>query len=383
MQLYAALGLALMYTKGAVSETRTALANALAIAESLADTDYQLRALWGLCVDRLNNGMFREALAFAEQFCAVAASSPDPVDLPIGDRMMGLSLHYLGDQAGARRHFERMLSRYVAPVRRSHVIRFQFDQRITAHVALAAVLWLQGYPDQAMRTVESKIEEALTLHHELTLCNALAKACPVALLAGDLTAAERLIAMLLDHSARNALASWQAEGRCFQGALLVKRGDVVNGLHVLRSALEELPGMSFSLRYAGLLGELAEALGHAGELARGLATIDQALARSEANDERWCIAELLRIKGELIVLERLPRSAAAAELLFQEGLEWGRRQGALSWELRCATSLARLWHGQGRPGQARELLEGVYGRFTEGFETADLTTARALLASIR
>src|SRR5207342_2992675 len=128
MQLYAALGLALMYTKGAVAETRSALTNALEIAESLADADYQLRALWGLCVDRLNNASFREALAFAERFCAVAASSRDPVDLPIGDRMMGLSLHYLGDQTNARQHFERMLSRYVAPVRRSHIIRFQFDQ---------------------------------------------------------------------------------------------------------------------------------------------------------------------------------------------------------------------------------------------------------------
>ncbi len=381
MQLYAALGLALMYTKGAVSETRSALTNALEIAESLDDTDYQLRALWGLCVDRLNNGIFREALAFAEKFCAVAPNSPDPVDLPIGDRMMGLSLHYLGDQTNARQHFERMLSRYVAPVRRSHVIRFQFDQRVTAHVALAAVLWLQGYPDQAMRTVESKIEDAYALQHELSLCNALAKACPVALLAGDLGAAERFVAMLLDHSTRHALASWQAEGRCFQGVFLIKRGDVAKGLRILRTALDELPAMNFSLRYTGLLGELAEALGHAGEIAQGLATIDQALARSERNDERWCVAELLRIKGELIVLERASSAAAAAELLFQQGLEWGRRQGALSWELRCATSLARLWHEQGQNGQARELLGAVYGRFSEGFETADLKTAKSVLAT--
>ena len=383
MQLYAALGLALMYTKGAVSETRAALTNALTIAESLADVDYQLRALWGLCVDRLNNGMFREALTFAEKFRAVAATSLDPVDQPIGDRMMGLSLHYLGDQGRARQHFERMLSRYVAPVRRSHIIRFQFDQRVTAHVALAAVLWLQGYPDQAMRTIESKIEDASALNHELSLCNALAKACPVALLAGNLEAAERFVAMLLDHSARHALASWQAEGRSFQGALLVKRGDVANGLHVLRTAVDELPAMNFSLRYTALLGELAEALGHAGEIAQGFATIDQALARSEHNDERWCIAELLRIKGELIVLECAPGAAAAAELLFQQGLEWGRRQGALSWELRCATSLARLWREQGKKGRARELLSAIYGRFTEGFETADLRAAQALIATLQ
>jgi predicted ATPase len=383
MQLYAALGLALMYTKGAAPETRSALANALEIAERQEDRDYQLRALWGLCVERLNNGVFREALAWAERFCSVAASSADPVDLPIGDRMMGLSLHYLGDQTNARRHFERMLSRYVAPLRRSHMIRFQFDQRVTAHIALAEVLWIQGYPDAAMDAVESNIDEARALHHELTLCNALAKACPVALLAGDLAATERFVAMLLDHSARNALASWRAEGRCFQGVLQIKRGDIAGGLQALRTALDQLAGINFSLRYTALLGELAESLGRAGEIAQGTGAIAEALARSERNEERWCIAELLRIQGELVLLEGAAGAAQAAEVRFREGLDWARRQGALSWELRCASSLARLWHEQGSTKRARELLGPVYGRFTEGFASADLVAAKALLDSLR
>jgi predicted ATPase/DNA-binding winged helix-turn-helix (wHTH) protein len=378
MQLYAALGLSLMYTRGAVPETRTALAKALEIAERLEDTDYQLRALWGLCVDRLNNGVFREALACAQQFCSVAAGSADPVDLPIGDRMMGLSLHYLGDQTNARSHFERMLSRYVAPARRAHSIRFQFDQRVTAHIALAEVLWIQGYPDQAMHAVESNIEEAAALDHTLSLCNALAKACPVALLAGDLVAAERFVTLLLDHSTRHALASWQAEGRCFQGLLLIKRGDLEHGLQLLRAALEDLPGINFSLRYTGLLGELADTLRRTGEVAQGLIAIDRALERSERNEERWCVAELCRVKGEL-VLSQGAESAAAAEGHFREGLDWGRRQSALSWELRCATSLARSLHGRGLTGQARDVLAPVYARFTEGFETADLKAAKGFL----
>ena len=383
MQLYAALGLSLMYTKGAAPETRAALTHALEIAEIFDDTDYQLRALWGLCVDRLNNGIFREALAFAEKFCRVASESSDPVDVPIGDRMMGLSLHYLGDQTGARRHFERMLSRYVSPVRRSHIIRFQFDQRVTAHVALAMVLWLQGYPDEAMSAVETNIEEARALNHELSLCNALAKACPVALLAGDLAAAGRFVAMLLDHSVRHSLASWQAEGRCFEGVLLVKRGDLANGLRVLRTALDELPGINFSLRYTALLGELAETLGRAGEVGQGVKAIDDALARSDRNEERWCIAELLRVKAELTLLEGAPNAAAAAEGNFLQGLDWAHRQGALSWELRCATSLARLWHERGQISQARELLAPVYSRFSEGFGTADLLGAKSLLEALR
>jgi predicted ATPase len=313
----------------------------------------------------------------------VASESSDPVDVPIGDRMMGLSLHYLGDQTGARRHFERMLSRYVSPVRRSHIIRFQFDQRVTAHVALAMVLWLQGYPDEAMSAVETNIEEARALNHELSLCNALAKACPVALLAGDLAAAGRFVAMLLDHSVRHSLASWQAEGRCFEGVLLVKRGDLANGLRVLRTALDELPGINFSLRYTALLGELAETLGRVGEVGQGVKAIDDALARSDRNEERWCIAELLRVKAELTLLEGAPNAAAAAEGNFLQGLDWAHRQGALSWELRCATSLARLWHERGQISQARELLAPVYSRFSEGFGTADLLGAKSLLEALR
>jgi predicted ATPase len=382
MQLYAALGLSLMYTKGAVPETRLALTRALETAQSLDDTDYQLRALWGLCVDRLNNGRFREALEFAEQFSRAAAKSPDPVDLPIGDRMMGLSLHYLGDQIGARYHFERMLSQYIAPARPAHSIRFQFDLRVTAHIALAEVLWVQGYPDQAMRAVHSNIEESGTLHHTLSLCNALGKAAPVALLAGDLEAAERFVTMLLDHSTREDFGTWQAEGRCFHGVLLIKRGDLGTGLPLLRTAVEDLPAINFSLRYTALLGELASALGSAGDVAQALVVIDRALERAQRNEELWCMAELCRVKGGLVLLEGVRRAPDTAERYFLEGLDWARRQAARSWELRCATSLAQLWHRQGSARRAHELLAPVYAWFTEGFKTADLNTASSLLETL-
>ena len=109
--------------------------------------------------------------------------------------------------------------------------------------------------------------------------------------------------------------------------------------------------------------------------------IDEALARSDSNEERWCVAELLRIKGELILREGAPQAATAAERHFLHSLDWARRQGALSWELRTSTSLARLQHDQGRIAEARSLLQSVYDRFSEGFETADLKTAKAYLRS--
>jgi predicted ATPase/DNA-binding winged helix-turn-helix (wHTH) protein len=381
MQLYAALGWSLMYTTGPARATGAAWTTALALAERLDDTDYQLRALWGLWASRVNNGEFRETLALARRFQSLAASAPDPADALISDRMIGASLHFLGDQAGARRHIERMLKGYITPPQRSDAVRFQFDQRVTARITLARALWLQGFADQAMRDVESNIEHALSINHTLSLCNALAQAaCPIALLAGDLPAAERFIAMLLHLAERHALDVWHAYGRCFKGDLLLRRGDVDGGLQLLRAAVDELREARFVQYHTAFLDALARGFAAAGRVAPGLAAIDEALAQSERNEERWCVAELLRIKGDLVLLEGGRKAVPVAEDLFAESLAWARRQAVLSWELRTSISLARLQRRQGRTQEAHGLLASVYGRFTEGFETADLLTAKQFLA---
>jgi predicted ATPase len=128
---------------------------------------------------------------------------------------------------------------------------------------------------------------------------------------------------------------------------------------------------------------MAEALGRAGQIAEGLVTIDKAIERCERTEEHWVMSELLRIKGELPRLQAAPAAAAAAEDHFRQALDWARRQGALAWELRAATSLARLLRDQGRPADALAFLQPVYDRFTEGFDTADLKTANALLNALR
>ena len=120
-------------------------------------------------------------------------------------------------------------------------------------------------------------------------------------------------------------------------------------------------------------------MGPAGQVEQGLVAIEEALARSERTEARWCMAELLRIKGDLVLQEGRPNSAETAEGHFLRALDWARRQGALSWELRTATSLSRLWHDQGRTQEAHRLLAPIYDRFTEGFETADLRAAKALI----
>jgi predicted ATPase len=276
-----------------------------------------------------------------------------------------------------------MLAGYIAPVQRPHTVRFQLDQRVTARARLTSILWLQGFPDQAMRTAQSNVEDALAIDHALSLCIALADgACPIALLIGDLDAAERFVAMLIDHSGKHAFNTWLALGHICEAVLLIQRDEVVTGLPLLRAALDELRETGYFHRYLGPLGTFAEALGPAGQVEQGLVAIEEALARSERTEARWCMAELLRIKGGLVLHEGGPNSAEAAEGHFLKALDWARRQGALSWELRTATSLSRLWHDQGRTQEAHRLLAPIYDRFTEGFATIDLRAAKALIGEI-
>src|SRR3984885_13756575 len=381
LRLRAALTASLMYTKGAVSEVGAAGTKALEIAERLDDAEYQLRSLWGLWSFRLNCGEQVVALTLAQRFYALAVKRSEPNDRLTGERMIGTSQYYLGDLLSARRHLENVLAHYVTPARRWQIVRFEVDQWAAARAYLARIMWLQGLPDQAMRTAESSVADARATDHAISLGLALAlAACPIALFVGDLAKAEHYAEMLLDHSTRHALARWRAFGRSYQGVLLIQRGDLSNGLRLLRAGFDERGAAGSVPRFFTF--RMAEALGCAGQIADGLAAIEEAIVSSERSEERWATAELLRIKGDLFLLQSAPGAAAAAEGHFWQALDWARRQGALSWELRCATSLARLWRNQARSNEARELLAPVYDRFTEGFDTADLKAAKALLTDL-
>lgn len=381
MKLQGALAASLAFTRGpTVIEVGAAWTKALEIAESLDDAEYRLRSLWALWSFYSSIGQHQVARALAERFCALAAEQPDSPERLVGERMIGVSHYYLGDQRSARRHLERVLASYVPPDHKSHTIRFQLDQRVMAQAFLARVLWLQGFPDRAMRSAESGIEDARATNHAVSVCHVLDLAgCTIALWAGDLAAAEHYGAMLLDYSGRHSLARWREWGHLFENMLVIKHGNLSTGLPLLRATLEEVGEASSAQADMTYRGAMAEALGRAGQIADGFAEIEAAIERSEQAEERWIIAELLRIRGELWLLQGGPDAGAAAEDHFRQALDWARRQGALSWELRAAMSLARLRRDQGLPCDAVALLQPVYDRFTEGFGTADLIAAKQLL----
>jgi predicted ATPase/DNA-binding winged helix-turn-helix (wHTH) protein len=383
MQLQSALGAARLVTRGTIPEAEKAWQRALEIAESLGDTDYQLRGLYGLHAYRNTKGEYREALVLAERFHSLAMNGAGPAAAAvIGEMSIGVVLHTLGDLARARPLLEHALAAPAALADRWHLLNFHLDKRVATHCFLARTLWLQGLPDQAMSTMRVGIELAHAIHHSVSLLYALIQgACPVALFAGDIAAADRAVTMLLDLSDRHAMPGWNLWGRCYRGVLLAKQGDVATASQLLRTALGDLAEAGFHMCYTFLTAELASALGRAGEATQGFAAIDAALARSERSEEGWCTAELLRIKGELL-LQAEERAVAAAEHQFRQALDCAHRQGTLSWELRAATSLARLLRDQGCSADAAALLQPVYAHFTEGFDTADLRAAKALLDAL-
>jgi predicted ATPase len=229
---------------------------------------------------------------------------------------------------------------------------------------------------------KDNIEDARAIDDVVSLLWALDAACMVAIAIGDHAAAEHSVAMLLEHSAKHTLGFWQALGHSYEGQVLIMRGDVVDGVRCLRAGLDELRETRYVLRSPGLLGALAEGMAGAGQLPPALLMIDEALTRCEHTDERWSIAELLRVKGELLLLQDTQGANTEVENHFRQALDWAHRQGALSWELRVATSLARLLSDQDRVGEAIATLQPVYDRFTEGFDTADLKSAKAILDAL-
>jgi predicted ATPase len=221
--------------------------------------------------------------------------------------------------------------------------------------------------------------EAESMSHPFTLSYALtATGCLVPLWTGDFEVAEERIARLKKHAESHALESYSAAGLGFEGLLFAARGDGAAGAQLVRASLAELRRTGFYLYYTVLLSGLAEILACSGEVDEATAAAEEATLRAEQGNNGWWLPEAPRVTGE-VLLAAGPGNSAQAQGLFHQALDLAHRQGALSWELRCAMSLARLRRDQGSSAEALGLLQPVYNRFTEGFDTSDLKRAQALL----
>ena len=359
MRLMAARATVLLYTyRGMVPiEMKEAWSEVLEIALKLEDVQYSLRGLWGLWAFAHNGGTFPEALLLARKFCDLATRSINPVDLATGDRMTGMTLKYLGDQAVAQTHLERSLARLDSTSHGTYSIHFQYNQSLAARAYLPKVLWIRGFPDAASDAARSAVHDAGAVGHALSHCLVLTYAgCPIPLLVGNLKEAKQFTDILVDTSTTHAIDLWLTEARCFEGAVLVRSGHPQEGIRILLSVMSGPPYMETNIHRVERLIELSHAFACIGDLQRGMDVLDEALTECDRKDERWCMPELLRMKADLLLGLGASGAETLAEEILGQALGWARRQSALSWELRTALSFARLRKMQDRPRDGLAIL---------------------------
>jgi predicted ATPase len=377
MILRSTLGMSFTLVRDKTPEAYAALTRALELAEELSDADYQLRILNSQWIYHARLGETRTVLALAHRADAIAASLGTPVASVTAGSMLGIALHWAGEHESARRRLESLLEELTAVPRRHFIHRAGWDLYVVAQYFLAHILWIQGYPDRAMKILRESLEEARGLQNPQSLCSALAfGGCALALRLGDLDMAERLAAELVGTAQRYTLGTFHAWGRAAQDIVALRKGRGKPGLGQYRRAIERWRASNWHLLLSSTV--LAEALIEAGDGDLISPTIDEELERAERQQAPSMIPDLLRIRGELLLLHD-DDNPELARHYFTRSIECARAQGALSWELRAALSLARLESSENRPREAHKLLRAVYDRFTEGFDTSDLKSAKRLL----
>jgi non-specific serine/threonine protein kinase len=374
--------MALIYTRGMIAPAREALLRALALAQEFANFDYQQRAFHGLWLFSARSMAVHEALAYARHYEEISRNR-DPHSQATANWLVGHTLLYLAEHREASVRLRRAIDQYPVESRDRDMIRFVNDLRASAFGHLSASLLSLGLLDTAAQVGTSAVEEARAANQPIALCIALTwQAGLVFLSLGDLETAERYGEELIDHAYKHALGPFHAAGLCVRGSLAAKRGDPQRGLDPLRRGLADMQKASYLLFYPFFRAEFAAALGAVGRVDEGLAEIDGAIGFSEQTDYRWFVPELLRAKGDLLLLQGL-HNQALAEDCFRGATELASKQGAPFWQLRAALSTARLRVRQKDQVAAAQVLQPVYDLFTEGFETADLQAAKAVLDSLR
>jgi tetratricopeptide (TPR) repeat protein len=319
---------------------------------------------------------FTTALEISERRCATRV----PAAAALAHSLLGSSLHHSGDIAAARAELEAALQ-FGPGHARAHTIYLDFEHYNYAGIALARTLWLQGYPMQATERAHGSVEDAASKSHPVPLSRALVWAISVFLWAGDLESADEHTDRLISHAQSHSLEPYLAVAQGYKGALAICRGDADSGVARLQRAMEALHATRYELLATAFNVWLAQGLAAIGKLAEGVARIDATIALVEENGDLSQMPELLRVKGGLLLAAPL-LDVLGAETCLEKSLELSRRQGARAWHLRAATDLAKLLADRGERERARGLLRPVFEQFTEGFDTADLKAAKALLVDL-
>jgi predicted ATPase len=241
---------------------------------------------------------------------------------------------------------------------------------------------LLGYADQAIQNnIEKGLILARELAHAFTLAFALNHAALIQMFLRDAQLAQERADNSIAFSTEQGIVQWLAQGTVLRGWALAMQGQETEGIAQIYQGMAAWQATGAALTWPWYLAQLSEACGQEGKVAEGLEAVAEALVLVNKTEERWWEAELHRLKGELLLRQVVP-DEPQAEFAFRKALDASHRQQAKSLELRSAVSLCRLWQQQGKRNEAYHLLAPIYAWFTEGFDTADLQEANALLAQL-
>jgi predicted ATPase len=401
LALRIALGVPLLMTKGyAAPEVEHTYARARKLCQQLGESPQLLLALAGLFQFYFVRAELQTARELGKQLLALAQRQPDPVFLARSHMSLGLPLFWLGEFALAREHLEQGVALY-DPQQHSPPVFRAVQDRIVLLSYAAITLWQLGYPDQALERSHEAIALARESSHPFNLAMALDFASWFHQFRREWQAVQAQTEAAITVSTDHGFSYWLAVGTILQGWARAEQGYGEEGLMQVRQGLAAYRTTKAELGWPHWLALLIDGYGKRGQTQEGLATVAEALARVEKTGERWCEAELYRLKGELSLQSavrrpkaevqslqsvfRNPQSAIRnpqleeAEACFHKAIELARRQQAKSLELRATMSLARLWRQRGKRHEAHSMLSEIYHWFTEGLATKDLQEAKALL----
>ena len=326
------------------------------------------------------------AHAAARQLLTLAKSVKDHGLLLNAHFATAFTFFYLGDFVSSREHCEAGIALYDPQQYHAHVALNRRNPSVWGRSMAARTLWFLGYPDQALTGIHEALALAQESLHPFSLAYALNFVSWVHQFRREGQAAEERAEALIALCKEHGFPFYLTYGTVMRGWALAAQGQAGEGIAEIRHGLATSRATGSEMSRSSFLGMLAEAQRQAGQAEEGLATVAEALVFVNQTEERFYEAEIYRLKGALTLQSQTAVQQSdvevEAEKCFQKSIDVARHQQATSWELRTATSLARLWQQQGKQAEAHQLLSEIYNWFTEGFDTKDLQEAKTLLEEL-
>jgi predicted ATPase len=373
-------GRALRSTRGWASpEVEQVFARARQLCQELEDPPELFPVLCSLAHFHMIRGDLRECRDRADELIVEAEAVGNPAFQMAAHHLAGVSREFIGDMVESSRHLERARELHVPADNPAYTAMYGFDPGMLSRAMTSRPLWALGYPDRADQRAHEALALARSQRQPTTLAFALVVMQGIHLYRGN--AAEALaigdeMAALCRECELRQEGEWS---RSFQGSAMASLGRLREGIDLLKDTLSAQQSMGAGLVRPTFLALLADALRRGGRFEEGLEVAAEGLAHAERTYQGGYVAELHRVRGQLL---RLAGNEAAAEDALRTAIDYARRQQAKSFELRASTALAKLLHSSGRASEAGALLTPVYDWFSEGHSTADLRQARATLSEI-